>query len=114
MNVSDPRTFFPFGERLDQLNLFALLDRIQWYAEKGEVATEMVNYHGRVCPRLVLKRKGQPRPAEIQDMAVVLAPETGLPLRVDYFGNLDPQGFAEVDYLKIETNVGLREADLYF
>ena len=47
-------------------------------------------------------------------MAVVLAPETGLPLRVDYFGNLDPQGFAEVDYLKIETNVGLREDALYF
>jgi len=114
MNVSDPRTFFPFGERLDQLNLFALLDRIQWYAEKGEVATEMVNYHGRVCPRLVLKRKGQPRPAEIQNMAVVLDPKSWLPLRVDYFGNLDPQGFAEVDYLKIETNVGLREADLYF
>jgi len=114
MNVNDPRTFFPFGERLDQFNLFALLDRIQWYEEKGVVSTERVNYNGWVCPRLILKRKGSPRPAEIQDMAVILDPRTWLPLRVDYFGNLDPQGFAEVDYLKIETNVGLREADLYF
>lgn len=114
MNVNDPRTFFPFGERLDQFNLFALAERVLWYAENGRVSTQMVVHQGRICPRMVLRRKTPPRPGELQDLALILSPDSYLPLRVEYLGNLDPEGFAEVDYLRLETNLGLQEAEFYF
>ena len=114
MNQDDPRTLFPFGEGLHTFTLFSLPERMEWYQRQGKAAVEMVKWQGKTCPRAVMKRKGKPRAGEIQDLAVIFDPQTWLPRRVEYLGNLDPDGFGAVDYLSLQTNLGLKEADLRF
>lgn len=114
MHQDDPRTLFPFGEGLHTFTLFNLPERMEWYQRHGEAAVEMVRWQGKNCPRAIMKRTGKPRPGEIQDLAVIFDPQTWLPLRVEYLGNMDPDGFAAVDYLSLQTNLGLREEELKF
>ena len=111
----DYRRFdFTFGEGLDSLNLFALLERMKWYSAHGQVSTEMVQLGGKACPRAVMTRSGQPRVGEIQNLAVVFNPETWLPLRLEYSGSQDPEGFGLIEYQSILTNLGLKEDELRF
>lgn len=114
MHVDDLRADFAFGERFLTMNLFALEDRMKWYAQHHKVSVEMVKANNLVCPRVIMKRNGPPKPARIQDMAVVFDPDTWLPLRVEYLNMADKKGFATIDYKSIKTNQGLKEADLKF
>lgn len=114
MHVNDRRTDLGFGEGFYNVNLFSLLKRMEWYRQKGEVGVEMVRFDGRLCPRVVMRRKGEPMHAVLQDMLVVFDPDTHLPLRVDYTGLVDPEGFGVIEYRSIETNLGLEEEDLRF
>jgi len=114
MHQDDPRTLFPFGEGLHTFTLFSLPERMEWYQRQGQVAVEMVQWQGKICPRAVMKRKGKPQTGEIQNLAVIFDPQTWLPRRVEYLGNLDPDGFGAVDYLSLQTNLGLREEELKF
>jgi hypothetical protein len=69
---------------------------------------------GHPVPRVVMKKRSAPREVSIQDMAVVFNPALWLPSRLEYFGNLDPAGFALVEYNSINSNVGLKEEELKF
>ncbi len=114
MHQDDPRTLFPFGEGLHTFTLFSLPERMEWYRRQGLAAVEMVSWQGKTCPRAMMKRKGKPRAGEIQDLAIIFDPQTWLPRRVEYLGNLDPDGFGAVDYLSLQVNLGLREEELKF
>jgi len=113
MHVDDLRSDFVFGESWRGMNLFELEKRMKWYMQNGDISVEMVNAGGKTLPRLIMKRKTEPRPAQIQHVAVILGPDW-LPVRVEYFGNGDHEGFAIVEYNSIKTNLGLKEEDLKF
>jgi outer membrane lipoprotein-sorting protein len=114
MYVDDHRSDFACGESFSHLNLFDLVSRMKWYRDKGKVAVDLVKLGNLTCPRVIMKRTTEPRAAEIQDMQVVFDPGTWLPLRVDYLGNPDQQGFTVIEYQSIKTNLGLKEAELKF
>jgi outer membrane lipoprotein-sorting protein len=114
MHVDDPRSDFPCGESFSNLNLFELLPRLKWYRQNGKVTVDLVKIGSLICPRLIMERTTPPQPGELQDLTVILNPETWLPVRVEYLGNLDPQGYTVIDYQTLKTNLGLKEEDLKF
>jgi outer membrane lipoprotein-sorting protein len=112
--VADPRYDFAIGESFSQMNLFELKQRMDWYKEHGDTSAEMIMFKGKVMPRAVMKRKGEPLPGQIQDMAIIFDPETWLPVKVEYLGTLDPEGFMYLEYLDIKTNTGITREQYYF
>jgi hypothetical protein len=114
MHVDDHRADFPCGESLYNLNLFELAPRMKWYRQNGKVSVDLVKIGVMSCPRIIMERTTPPQAGELQDLSVALSPETWLPLRVEYLGNLDPQGYTVIEYESIKTNLGLKEEDLRF
>ncbi len=114
MHVDDHRADFPCGESFSNLNLFELVPRMQWYLKNGKVSVDLVRIGELICPRLIMERTTPPRAGELQDLTVAVNPETWLPLRIEYLGNLDPQGYTVIEYQSIKTNLGLKEEDLKF
>jgi outer membrane lipoprotein-sorting protein len=112
--IDDPRYDYACGESFSGMNLFELARRMEWYEKHGTVSTDKVRFHGNVVSRVVMIRKGQPLQGQIQNMAIIFDPRTCLPLRVEYFGNPDPEGFTYFDYLEIKTNTGIKQSEYYF
>ncbi|GEM_PF-6990795 len=112
--IDDPRYDYACGESFSAMNLFELVRRMHWYEKHGTVSTDMVRFHEQVVPRVVMRRRGQPLQGQIQNMAIIFDPQTCMPLRVEYFGNPDPEGFTYFDYIEIKTNTGIEESDYYF
>jgi outer membrane lipoprotein-sorting protein len=114
MHVDDTRSNFPCGESFYNMNLFELVPRLKWYRQNGKVSVDLVKIGSLICPRIIMERTTPPQPGELQKLTVALNPETGLPLRVEYLDNLDPQGYTVIEYQSLKTNLGLKEEALKF
>ena len=90
------------------------MPRIKWYRQNGKISVDLVRIGKLICPRLLMQRTTPPQAGELQDLTVAVNPATWLPVRVEYLGNLDPQGFTVIEYQSLKTNLGLKETDEYF
>jgi outer membrane lipoprotein-sorting protein len=109
-NVQDPRIFTSMGDNLLELNLFSLRDKVRAKIKRSRVSTARIKDPSGIM--IELKSTTPVGPREPGRMALLLDPQTYLPLRVDYRGYQDPDAFCLVEFSGLKTNVGLGAADL--
>jgi outer membrane lipoprotein-sorting protein len=106
----DPRLFSSLGDNVQDLDFFTIRDRVRGKLADSEVRTARSQEPAGIL--IELKTKILTGPREPKIMRLFLDPATSLPLRVEFRGYDDPQGFCQVDFSDLKTNTGLTAEDI--
>jgi len=102
---TDPRLFTSMGDDVKDLNFFGIRDTINKRMKTSDVEAARVKSPAGTMIRLESRVPVGPREPKV--MIVVIDDNTSLPLRVDYRGYEDKDGFFQVDFAGLKTNLGL-------